>query len=101
MWKVRAIFGAFFLLSAISSCFADVAPPDQQLLTAAGDLVDIRSTSAKSFQLDADFTAQVNVPQDGHLTWKWVAKDLWSQENQDGGLPSAERAEGRQSLHQP
>ena len=80
MWKVRAIFGAFFLLSAILSCFADVAPPDQQLLTAAGDLVDIRSTGAKSFQLDASFSAQVNIPQDGHLTWKWVAKDLWSQE---------------------
>jgi hypothetical protein len=79
MWKVLAIFGVSVLLSTILG-LADVGPADQQLLTAAADLVDIRSTSAKSFQLDASFSAQVNIPQDGHLTWKWVAKDLWSQE---------------------
>ena len=77
--EVRAIFGVSVLLSAILG-LGDVGPSDQELLTAAADLVDIHSTSAKSFELDASFSAQVNVPQDGHLTWKWVAKDLWSQE---------------------
>ena len=79
MWKVRAICGVV-LLPTILGCLADVGPADQQLLTAAADLVNIRSIGAGPFQLDADFRAQINIPRDGHLTLKWVAKDLWSLE---------------------
>jgi hypothetical protein len=43
---------------------APADPADRQLLTAASD----------------DFTAQIKIPQEGHFAWKWVAKDLWSQE---------------------
>ena len=64
---------------------AEVNSADQQRLTEASDRVDIRSQGAKPFQLDADFTAQTNVPQDGHFTLKWVNKNLWSQEITIGG----------------
>jgi TonB family protein len=53
---------------------------DQQLLSAAAESLDIRSEGSKPFQLDADFTALNKVPMRGHLTWKWLANDHWSQE---------------------
>jgi protein TonB len=59
---------------------AEVDSAAQQVITAARERVDIRSGGAKPFQLEAEFTAQINVSQDGHFTWKWVAKDFWSQE---------------------
>src|SRR5437899_11452357 len=80
MLKVQVLCRVLLLLLGVSGCLAEVDSADQRLLTAAGDRVDIRSPGAKPFQLDADFTAQINIPQDGHLTWKWVARDLWSQE---------------------
>jgi hypothetical protein len=69
-------------VTVILPCRADT--PDQQLLTAVSDRVNIRSTGAHPFQMDADFTSQINVPQKGHLTWKWVSSDLWSQEVEMG-----------------
>ena len=51
----------------------------QQLLKTSSDQVDIRS-DGRPFRLEADFTAHINVPQNGHLTWQWMSKNLWSQE---------------------
>ena len=81
MSKILPICRVLFLLITVSGCcLAEVNSADQQRLTEASDRVDIRSPGAKSFQLDADFTAQVNTPQDGHFTLKWVTNNLWSQE---------------------
>jgi len=81
MCKGREIYVVLLLLSsAVSRCLAGVDPAEQQLLKAATNRVDIRSSSAKAFELDAEFTAQFNTPKDGHLTWKWAARDLWRQE---------------------
>jgi hypothetical protein len=65
MGKVRTIFKVLPLVLGISVCLGQADPADQQLSTAVGDRVDIRSQGAKPFQLEADFTAQVNVPQGG------------------------------------
>jgi TonB family protein len=68
----------FLFLLITSPCIASVDPADEQLLKTAADLVNIRATNEKPFQLDIDFTAQFDVPRDGHLTLKWVSKDKWS-----------------------
>jgi TonB family protein len=68
------------LLLAGSACFASEDPAAEQLATSVTKLVDIRSPDSKPFQMDASFRAQVNSPQDGHLTWKWAAKDLWTKQ---------------------
>jgi hypothetical protein len=82
MWKLGVLCELLLFVTAILPRRADT--PDQQLLTAVSDRVNIRSTGAHPFQMDADFTAQINVPQKGHLTWKWVSSDLWSQEVEMG-----------------
>ena len=69
----------FLFLLVTSPSLASVDPADEQLLKTAADLVDIRAANAHPFQLDIDFTAQFDVPRDGHLTVKWVSKDTWSQ----------------------
>ena len=81
---MRIIAHSLILLLAVSGCLAGVGPADQQLLISASDLVNIRSADAKPFQLEADIRLQFTVPQDGHFTWKWAAKDLWVQEIQMG-----------------
>lgn len=78
MLKLRVLCRPLILLTAIYGFAGDTTAPD--LLTATSRLVDIRSNGDKPFQLDADFTAQTNLKLEGHLIWKWSAKDLWSQE---------------------
>ena len=68
-----------FLFLAFAVSLA-VNPAAEQVLTDASDLVDIRGKDAKPFQLELDFHAQNKVLQDGHLTLKWAAKDLWWQQ---------------------
>jgi TonB family protein len=80
MLKTSAIVNCLFLSMVASRCHAAVDSADQQLLVSASDLVNIRSTDAEPFQLEADIRLQINVPQDGHFTWKWAGKDLWVQE---------------------
>jgi TonB family protein len=80
MWKARTIAESLLWLVAVPVCLGTVDPADQQLLASSSDLVNIRSANAKPFQLEADIRLQINVPQDGHFTWKWAAKDLWVQE---------------------
>jgi TonB family protein len=80
MRATRALFAAALLLPWTSIGFGQSTSAKDQLAFAAGDRVDIRSVGAKPFQLEADFTAQVNIPLGGHLVWKWSNKQLWSQE---------------------
>jgi len=60
-----------------ATCSAGVDPAVEQELSSASSLVEIRTAAAKPFQLELNFQAQFNVPQEGHLTMKWVAKDRW------------------------
>jgi protein TonB len=69
--------GMLVLFFTVSVCAAGIDPAGEQELTSAGNLVDIRAADAKPFQLEISFSAQSNFPQDGHLTMKWAAKDLW------------------------
>lgn len=78
MLRMCALHTASILLIAAHSYAGDTGSAD--ILTTTSERVDVRSDGAKPFQLDADFTAQTNLKLEGHLTWKWNAKDLWSQE---------------------
>jgi TonB family protein len=52
-------------------------PDAQQLLIAAKQQANLVHDNADPFQLDVDFSAQMQVPAQGHLTLKWKAKDQW------------------------
>jgi TonB family protein len=80
MRTMRTIGHALVPLLLLTGGLGSVDPAEQQLLSSARDLVNIRSTDGNPFQLEADIRLQINVPQDGHLTWKWAAKTAWSQE---------------------
>jgi TonB family protein len=71
------IVGLFLLFLSVTSSIAAGGLAEQELLSTAASLVDLGSSNAKPFQLDADIKAQLNVPVDGHLTLKWVAKNRW------------------------
>src|ERR1044071_5823909 len=80
---LRAIWlmcGIWMTLSSDRVSSAQVKPADEELLLGARKLVDIRPEGAKPFELNARFRVQINVPLDGHLVWKWAAKDRWSRE---------------------
>src|SRR5436309_2480953 len=70
--------GILLILFVASSSVA--APPDDSALKAAVHLVDITYEGAPPFRMEADFTAHINVAQQGHISWKWLSADHWSQE---------------------
>ena len=51
--------------------------PAQQLLNAAELQASLFHGQTSPFDLDVDFTAQLNVPTRGHLKLKWAAVDRW------------------------
>jgi TonB family protein len=73
-WKIGG-FGICLFLTA--TCSAGIDPALEQELSTASNLVEIRAVNAKSFRLELNFQAQFNVPQEGHLSLKWVAEDRW------------------------
>jgi TonB family protein len=52
-------------------------PFAQQLFVIAEQRANLFHDSAAPFQLEVDFSAQLNVPTEGHLTLKWEGKDRW------------------------
>jgi hypothetical protein len=54
---------------------AEEKPDPGQLTFRASKLVDIREKGAKPFQMDLDFRAQIQIPEEGHLRLKWVSND--------------------------
>jgi protein TonB len=56
---------------------------DEAALKAAIESVNIQAPG-KPYELDADFVAQVNVPQKGHYHLKWVSAKQWSMETTMG-----------------
>jgi len=68
---------SFFLVTA---CFGAVDPALEKELVGAGELVNIRGSDGKPFQMEVSFHAQVNVPLEGHLTLRWKDENHWQQE---------------------
>jgi len=67
-----------FLLYAVS-CFPGDKLAEQQLLAIAQHQANLFQKENGPFQLEADFTAQIQVPMKGHLILKWEASDRsWS-----------------------
>lgn len=52
-------------------------PSAQQLLIMAKQQASLGRDQTSPFEVDVTFTAQINVPVQGHLTLKWEAKDRW------------------------
>ena len=70
----------WLLLFWVSACFGGVDPALEKGLVAAGELVNIRGSDGKPFQMEVGFHAQVSVPLEGHLTLKWKNENQWQQE---------------------
>ena len=65
------------VIAAAQPSLAGVDPAAQQLLVAAEQQADLFSHDASPFQLEVDFVAQVQVPTQGHVTYRWEASDRW------------------------
>lgn len=72
-----AMFSALLFLTGPRLSLAGANPAAQQLLIAAEQQVDLFSHDASPFQLEVDFVAQIQVPTQGHLTYRWEAGDRW------------------------
>jgi len=78
--SLTTILGGALLVSLMTvTSSAQLPSPNDHLLSDINSVSDIRSAD-EPFQLDADFTIQLTTPRAGHLTYKWSAKDLWTQE---------------------
>ena len=73
----RVILTTIFLFAAARLSLAGTDPAVQPLLVAAEQQVDLFNHDASPFQLEVDFIAQIQVPTQGHLTYRWEAKDRW------------------------
>lgn len=73
----KVILASMFLVAAARLSLAGVDSTAQQLLVAAEQQADLFNHDASPFQLEIDFVAQVQVPTQGHLTYRWEAKDRW------------------------
>jgi|SRR5450631_4215494 TonB family protein len=68
---------ATVLLVASLSLLGSTNPAAQQLLVTAKQQASLFHDQTSPIQLDVDFLVQINVPNKGHLTLKWQAKDRW------------------------
>ena len=88
------VMAAFWPMVVVSSLYAGSNPAAQQLLTSANQQRDIFHKQADPFQLDLDFTAQMNVPMSGHYTLRWAAKDRWRSKVVLGGFEETQIQDG-------
>lgn len=75
--KIPVTVGLVILLLVAPWLMAAPPPTGQVLLATAQRQADLFSRDASPFWLEVDFVAQVRTPLQGHLTWKWEAKDRW------------------------
>jgi TonB family protein len=73
----KVILSSLFLLATTRISLAGADPAAQQLLIAAEQQVDLFNHNAGPFKLEIDFVAQVQVPTQGHVTYRWEASDRW------------------------
>jgi TonB family protein len=73
----KIVLASLILVATTRLSLAETDPVAQQLLVAAEQQADLFSHDASPFQLEVDFVAQVQVPTQGHLTYRWEASDRW------------------------
>jgi TonB family protein len=81
---MRRLGTCILLFFASLSAICESKPTPALLVADASNLVNIRQDGEKPFQMDLDFTAQVETALSGHLTLKWVSKDQWRREIEMG-----------------
>src|ERR1039458_4217709 len=73
----RIILASLILAVATRFSQAGEDPVARQLLITAEQKADLFSHDASPLQLEVDFVAQVQVPTQGHLTYRWEASDRY------------------------
>lgn len=71
------IFSTAILLASASLLGAKENPAAQHLLDTAPKPTDLFEHNSQPFQLQVDFTVQLQVPTRGHFLLKWKSKDQW------------------------
>jgi TonB family protein len=72
----RVVLATILVLGSVP-LFGSTNPAAQQLLITAKQQASLFHHQTNPLQLDVDFLVQINVPEQGHLTLKWQAKDRW------------------------
>jgi TonB family protein len=73
----KVILTTALLICSLPLLLGSSDPAVQQLLVTAEQQASLFHDQADPLQLDVDFVAQMNVPSQGHLTFKWGAPDRW------------------------
>ena len=73
----KVFLSSLFLLATTPILLAGVDPAAQQLLNAAEQQADLFNQDVGPFRLEIDFVAQVQVPTQGHVTFRWEASNRW------------------------
>jgi hypothetical protein len=59
-------------------------------LDSAAKLIDLTSGESSPFEMDGDFTAQINTPLEGHFIYRWKSKTEWWRKITLGGFEQVE-----------
>lgn len=73
----KLILASLLLFAITPLSLAGLDAGASQLLVSAERQVDLFSHDASPFLLKVDYSAQVNMPLQGHLTWAWESKERW------------------------
>lgn len=73
----QLLIATALLFASVPQLLGNIDPAARELLLTAMRQSSLYSDQANPLQLDVDFVAQVNTPEQGHLTLKWAAKDRW------------------------
>lgn len=73
----KLILPTALLVGSLPLLLGSTDPAAQQFLVTAKQQASLFDDQARPLQLDVDFLAQMNVPAQGHLTFKWEAKHRW------------------------
>lgn len=79
MWALmkKILLIAALFVSGLLPVYGSSNPDAQQLLPVAQEQSSLFHGKSKPFQLEVDFTAQINIPVQGHLTLKWESENRW------------------------
>ena len=73
----KAVLTLVLLCGNSLSLLARSDSAGQQLLTTATQQANLLHDRTSPLELEVDFVAQLNVPEEGHLTLKWKDKNQW------------------------
>lgn len=69
----------------------------QEPLDSAAKLSDLTTADQGPFEMDGDFTAQINTPVEGHFVYRWKSKTEWWRKITMGGFEEVEVFRGETS----